>query len=128
MKVSAHCPQARTTSSRACSTCLHAPGTTMNLLRGQCRHVWFSPTYSCADDRRAHMAFPRLNAFSFWLTVRVLRFTFCFQRFGAMWAVLGRQRPDVGLCAYAPPPSARFSRGHSTDYWRFFLSLLLSGF
>jgi cytochrome c oxidase subunit 1 len=71
------------------------------------------------------MAFPRLNAFSFWLTA-----------FGGMllyFSVLGANglygagnAPDVGWFAYAPLTSRTFSPGHSTDFWT--LSLLVSGF
>jgi len=71
------------------------------------------------------MAFPRLNAFSFWLTA-----------FGGLllyFSVLGGfglygdgYAPDAGWFAYAPLTSRTFSRGHSNDYWT--LSLLVSGF
>src|SRR3989442_15896834 len=71
------------------------------------------------------MAFPRLNAFSFWLTAfsgLFLYFSFVggFGLYGAGTA------PDVGWFAYAPLTSKTFSPGHSTDYWT--LSLLVSGF
>src|SRR5580658_10047111 len=71
------------------------------------------------------MAFPRLNAFSFWLTAFggvLLYFSFVggFGLFGAGNA------PDMGWWAYAPLTSRAFSPGHSTDFW--ILSLLVSGF
>ena len=71
------------------------------------------------------MAFPRLNAFSFWLTAfsgLSLYFSFVggFGLYGAGTA------PDVGWFAYAPLTSKTFSPGHSTDYWT--LALLVSGF
>ncbi len=71
------------------------------------------------------MAFPRLNAFSFWLTAfsgLFLYFSFVggFGLYGAGTA------PDVGWFAYAPLTSKTFSPGHSTDYWT--LALLVSGF
>src|SRR5580692_2659763 len=71
------------------------------------------------------MAFPRLNAWSFWLTVfgaLLLYFSFVggFGLYGAGNA------PDVGWFAYAPLTSQTFSPGHSTDFWT--LSLLVSGF
>jgi len=71
------------------------------------------------------MAFPRLNAFSFWLTAfsgLFLYFSFVggFGLYGAGTA------PDVGWFAYAPLTAKTFSPGHSTDYWT--LALLVSGF
>src|ERR1700681_3915466 len=71
------------------------------------------------------MAFPRLNAFSFWLTAFggiLLYFSFVggFGLYGAGNA------PDVGWWAYAPLTSRAFSPGHSSDYWT--IALLVSGF
>jgi cytochrome c oxidase subunit 1 len=71
------------------------------------------------------MAFPRLNAFSFWLTAfsgLFLYFSFVggFGLYGAGTA------PDVGWFAYAPLTSKTFSPGHGTDYWT--IALLVSGF
>ena len=70
------------------------------------------------------MAFPRLNAFSFWISF-----------FGGLllyFSVLGGDglygagtAPDVGWFAYAPLTAKVFSPGHSTDYWT--LGVLLSG-
>src|ERR1700743_52754 len=70
------------------------------------------------------MAFPRLNAFSFWISA-----------FGGMllyFSYLGGDglygmgsAPDVGWFAYAPLTAKVFSPGHSTDYWT--LAILLSG-
>src|SRR5258708_6553206 len=71
------------------------------------------------------MAFPRLNAFSFWLTAFggiLLYFSFI----GANGLYGAGSAPDVGWFAYAPLTSHTFSPGHSTDYWT--LSLLVSGF
>ncbi len=71
------------------------------------------------------MAFPRLNAFSFWLTAFggiLLYFSF----FGANGLYGAGSAPDVGWFAYAPLTSQTFSPGHSTDFWT--LSLLVSGF
>src|SRR5271157_2403511 len=71
------------------------------------------------------MAFPRLNAFSFWMTA-----------FGGIllyYSIIGGEglygagkMPDVGWFAYAPLTAQTFSPGHSTDFWT--LSLLVSGF
>src|SRR6266481_3029251 len=71
------------------------------------------------------MAFPRLNAFSFWLTAFggiLLYFSFL----GANGLYGAGNAPDVGWFAYAPLTSKTFSRGHSTDFW--ILALLVSGF
>ena len=70
------------------------------------------------------MAFPRLNAFSFWMTALgglLLYFSF----FGGDGLYGGGGAPDVGWFAYAPLTSRTFSVGHSTDFWT--LSLLVSG-
>ncbi|HKD86001.1 MAG TPA: cytochrome c oxidase subunit I [Terriglobales bacterium] len=71
------------------------------------------------------MAFPRLNAWGFWMTALggiILYFSFVggFGLYGAGSA------PDVGWFAYAPLTSPAFSVGHSTDYWT--IGLLISGF
>src|SRR3989442_2337514 len=70
------------------------------------------------------MAFPRLNAFSFWLTAFsgiLLYFSFL----GGSGLYGAGDAPDVGWFAYAPLTAQTFSPGHSTDYWT--LSLLVSG-
>src|ERR1700758_2419733 len=71
------------------------------------------------------MAFPRLNAFSFWLTAfggMLLYFSFL----GGSGLYGAGSAPDVGWWAYAPLTARAFSPGHSSDYWT--LSLLVSGF
>jgi cytochrome c oxidase subunit I len=71
------------------------------------------------------MAFPRLNAFSFWLTALgglLLYFSFL----GGSGLYGAGNAPDVGWWAYAPLPAKAFSPGHSSDYWT--VSLLVSGF
>jgi len=70
------------------------------------------------------MAFPRLNAFGFWMSALggiILYFSWVggFGLYGAGSA------PDVGWFAYAPLTSRAFSVGHSTDYW--IVGLLVSG-
>jgi cytochrome c oxidase subunit I len=70
------------------------------------------------------MAFPRLNAFGFWM------FFFgglmLYLSYLAAPGITGAgSAPDVGWFAYSPLTARAFSRGHSTDYWT--LSLLLSG-
>src|SRR6202140_1276034 len=71
------------------------------------------------------MAFPRLNAFSFWLTAfgGILLY-FSFLGGNGLYGAGGA--PDVGWFAYAPLTAPTFSPGHSTDFWT--LSLLVSGF
>jgi cytochrome c oxidase subunit 1 len=70
------------------------------------------------------MAFPRLNAFSFWLTAFGGLLLY-FSVLGASGLYGAGNAPDVGWFAYAPLTSQAFSRGHSTDFWT--LSLLVSG-
>jgi cytochrome c oxidase subunit I len=70
------------------------------------------------------MAFPRLNAFSFWMSALgglLLYFSF----FGGDGLYGAGSMPDVGWFAYAPLTAKTFSVGHSTDFWT--LSLLSSG-
>jgi cytochrome c oxidase subunit 1 len=71
------------------------------------------------------MAFPRLNAWSFWMTAfggLLLYFSFL----GANGLYGAGSAPDAGWFAYAPLTSRAFSVGHSADYWT--LGLLISGF
>jgi cytochrome c oxidase subunit 1 len=71
------------------------------------------------------MAFPRLNAFGFWLFLfggLLLYFSY----FGGQGLYGMGSAPDVGWFAYAPLTERTFSRGHSTDYW--ILGLLVTGF
>ena len=70
------------------------------------------------------LAFPRLNAFGFWM--------FLFGSLLLYFSILGGDglygagsMPDVGWFAYAPLTGRAFSRGNSTDYW--ILGLLISG-
>jgi cytochrome c oxidase subunit 1 len=71
------------------------------------------------------MAFPRLNAFSFWLTAFGGLLLY-FSLVGANGLYGAGNAPDVGWFAYAPLTSQTFSVGHSTDFWT--LSILVSGF
>ena len=71
------------------------------------------------------MAFPRLNAFSFWLTAfggLLLYYSFI----GGFGLYGMGNAPDVGWFAYAPLTMRAFSPGHNTDYWA--ASLILTGF
>src|SRR5262252_950434 len=70
-------------------------------------------------------AFPRLNAFSFWLTALgglLLYFSFL----GGSRLYGAGNAPDAGWWAYAPLTAKAFSPGHSSDYWT--IALLISGF
>ena len=70
------------------------------------------------------MAFPRLNAFSFWLTAFGGLLLY-FSLVGANGLYGAGNAPDMGWFAYAPLTAQTFSPGHSTDFWT--LGLLVSG-
>ena len=62
------------------------------------------------------LAFPRLNAFGFWLWLfGSLLLYFSYIGGGGMDGA--GSAPSVGWFAYAPTDRTAFSRGHSTDYW-----------
>ncbi len=70
------------------------------------------------------MAFPRLNAFGYWM--------FLFGGLLLYFSYIGGEglaghgtAPDVGWFAYSPLTERAFSRGTSTDYW--ILSIFVSG-
>lgn len=70
------------------------------------------------------MAFPRLNAFSFWLTFFSGFFLlFSFVAGPGLYGASGA--PDAGWFAIAPLTSPAFSKGNSIDFWS--LSVLISG-
>jgi len=70
------------------------------------------------------MAYPRLNAFSFWMSL--FGGLLLYSSFLAAEGLFGgSSAPDVGWFAYAPLTSLTFSRGNATDYWN--LALLVSG-
>src|SRR5262245_58587719 len=71
------------------------------------------------------MAFPRLNAFSFWLSA-FGAFLLYFSFLGGNGLYGAGNAPDVGWWAYAPLTSRAFSPGHSSDYWT--IALIVSGF
>ncbi|MGP8227334.1 MAG: cytochrome c oxidase subunit I [Terracidiphilus sp.] len=71
------------------------------------------------------MAFPRLNAFSFWMTAFGGLFLY-FSFIGGFGLYGMGSAPDVGWFAYAPLTAQAFSPGHNTDYWA--LALIVSGF
>lgn len=63
------------------------------------------------------MAFPRLNAFGFWVSLLggVLMY----------YSFVSGSAPDIGWFGYAPLTSRAFARGMNTDYW--IVGLLVSG-
>ncbi|MCA9152308.1 MAG: cytochrome c oxidase subunit I [Planctomycetales bacterium] len=70
------------------------------------------------------VAFPRLNAMGFWLSL----FGGCIlylSYFTAMGLFGAGSAPDVGWFAYAPLTEPAYSRGNSTDYW--ILGTMVSG-
>jgi cytochrome c oxidase subunit I len=70
------------------------------------------------------MAFPRLNAFSFWISAfagLLLYYSFI----GGVGLSGAGSAPDVAWFAYAPLTERAFSPGHSVDYWA--VALLASG-
>src|SRR5579863_10683533 len=71
------------------------------------------------------MAFPRLNALSFWLTA-FGGFMLYFSYIGGFGLYGMGNAPDVGWFAYAPLTSKLITPGHNTDYWA--LSLIVAGF
>ena len=82
---------------------------------------YFMPLMVGARD----MAFPRLNAWSFWMSALggiILYFSFL----GGSGLYGAGGAPDVGWFAYAPLTSRTFSVGNSTDYW--IIGILVSGF
>ncbi len=71
------------------------------------------------------MAFPRLNAWGFWMFLfggLVLYMSY----FASMGLYGAGTAPDVGWFAYSPLSGKAFSRGNATDYW--ILGILISGF
>ena len=70
------------------------------------------------------MAFPRLNAFSFWISAfagLMLYFSFI----GGNGLTGTGTAPDIAWFAYQPLGERAFSPGHSTDYWS--LAIMASG-
>jgi cytochrome c oxidase subunit 1 len=70
------------------------------------------------------MAFPRLNAFSFWVSA-FAGILLYYSYIGGSGLYAAGSAPDVGWFAYAPLTAKVFSPGHSTDYWT--LAVFLSG-
>lgn len=71
------------------------------------------------------LAFPRLNAFGFWLFL-FGGFLFYFSWIGGDGLYGMGTAPDVGWFAYSPLTAPAFSPGNSTDYW--ILGIMVAGF
>jgi len=71
------------------------------------------------------LAFPRLNAFGFWLTAFGGLLLY-FSLIGGEGLTGAGSAPDVWWFAYSPLTAKAFSKGHSTDYWT--LGVLVGGF
>src|SRR5499425_398894 len=70
------------------------------------------------------MAFPRLNAFGFWMFF--FGGVLLYSSYLAAPGITGAgSAPDVGWFAYSPLTARAFSPGQSTDYW--ILSILIGG-
>ncbi len=70
------------------------------------------------------LAFPRLNAFGFWILLfggLLLHFSFL----GGEGLYGGGSAPAIGWFAYAPLTERAFTPGNATDYWN--LALLVAG-
>ena len=70
------------------------------------------------------MAFPRLNAFSFWISAfggLLLYYSFI----GGVGLAGTGSAPDVAWFAYAPLTEKAFSPGHTVDYWA--IAIMISG-
>jgi cytochrome c oxidase subunit I len=100
-------------------------GTTMVFLVGMPILFGFANYVIPLQIGARDMAFPRLNAFSFWLTAfGGLLLYYSFIGGSGLYGV--GSAPDVGWWAYAPLTARAFSPGHGTDYWA--LALIVSGF
>ncbi len=56
-----------------------------------------------------NVAFPRLNAFGYWMYLFGILFLY--------WGVFTNAAPDVGWFAYPPLSGPQFTPGKGTDYW-----------
>jgi cytochrome c oxidase subunit I len=70
------------------------------------------------------MAFPRLNAFSFWIFLFGALLLY-YSLLGGTGLYGGSGIPDQGWFAYAPLTSKAFSKSHAADYWA--LGIFISG-
>ena len=100
-------------------------GTTMVFLVGMPLLFGFANYFVPLMIGARDMAFPRLNAWSFWMSA-LGGIILYFSLIGGGGLYGAGAAPDVGWFAYAPLTAKAFSPGHSTDYWT--IGLLVSGF
>ena len=100
-------------------------GTTMVFLVGMTFIFGFGNYFIPLMIGARDMAFPRLNAFSFWMTA-FGGFLLYFSFIGGFGLYGMGSAPDISWWAYAPLTAKAFSPGHSTDYWA--LALIVTGF
>jgi cytochrome c oxidase subunit I len=99
-------------------------GTTMVFLTGIPLIFGFANYMVPLQIGARDMAFPRLNAFSFWVTLfggLLLYYSFL----GGSGLYGMGNAPDITWWAYAPLTARAFSPGHATDYWA--LALIVTG-
>lgn len=100
-------------------------GTTMVFLMGMPILIGLANYIVPLQIGARDMAFPRLNAFSFWMTAfggLLLYYSYIggFGLYGVGTA------PSFGWFAYAPLTAKAFSPGHAPDYWA--IALILMGY
>lgn len=100
-------------------------GTTMVFLMGMPLLIGFANYFIPLMIGARDMAFPRLNAFSFWLTFFGGAFLY-YSFIGGVGLQGASGAPAITWWAYAPLTESAFSTGHSVDYWA--LALIVSGF
>jgi cytochrome c oxidase subunit 1 len=91
-------------------------GTTMVFFVGMPMFFGFANYLVPLQIGARDLAFPRLNAFGFWMFLfggLLLHFSWI----GGEGLYGSGSAPDVGWFAYAPLTSRAFSRGNATDYW-----------
>lgn len=99
-------------------------GTTMVFFMGMPLLIGFANYMVPLQIGARDMAFPRLNAFSFWMTA-FGGFLLYFSFLGGSPVYGAVSAPTFGWWAYAPLTARAFSRGHTTDYWA--LALIVAG-
>ncbi|HEX4748488.1 MAG TPA: cytochrome c oxidase subunit I [Bryobacteraceae bacterium] len=99
-------------------------GTTMIFLVGMPMVAGFSNYLVPLMIGTRDMAFPRLNAFGFWIFL-LGGFLLYFSYIGGGGLSGAGSAPDMGWFAYAPLTEKAFSRGAAADYWA--LGVLVSG-
>jgi len=100
-------------------------GTTMVFLVGMPILAGFANYLVPLQMGARDVAFPRLNAFAFWVTCfGGLLLNSSFLTGPALFG--GAGAPDVGWFGYAPLTEPAYSRGNATDYW--VIGLIIVGF